>query len=106
MAHDLIAEMDGYRTELANLERFGDKKDRAKAVKGEIDRVAGSIRLEAERLLAQAEIHEEAGQDVLAAQCRVEAKRLVREGRLEAAEDAADSTPTEKAVPKGRKAGA
>src|SRR5688500_4591798 len=101
MGHDLIAEMNGYRTELANLGRFGDKKDRVKAVEGEIDRVAGSIRLEAERLMAQAETHEESGQDVLAAQCRVEARRLVREGGLGEPGNAADSTPKEKAVPKG-----
>lgn len=106
MGHDLIAEVAGYRTELANLERFSDKKDRANAVRGEIDRVAGQIRMEAERLMAQAETHEEAGQDVLAAQCRVEAKRLVREGGLGQPENAADSAPKEKAVPKGKKDGA
>lgn len=106
MGHDLIAEMAGYRTELENLERFGDKKDRVAAVRGEIDRVAGVVRLEVERLLAQAETHEEAGQDVLAAQCRVEAKRLVREGGLGEPETAADTTLREKAVPaKGRKGG-
>ncbi len=106
---DLIAELDGFRSELEGYERSAgrlDRKDRIKAVKGEIERVQGSIRLEAERLVAQAETHEEAGQDVLAAQCRVEAKRLVREGGLGQAETAADTTPKDKAVPaKGNKRG-
>lgn len=98
MSHDLIAELGGYRDELANYERSG-RKDRMPAVKAEIDRVAAAILTEAERLVAQAEAHEEAGQDVLAAQCRVEAKRLVRGSGTGAPENAADSTPVETAVP-------
>lgn len=107
MGHDMIAELSGFRTELENLERFGHpNKDRATAVKGEIERVASRIRLEAQRLLAQAETHEESGQDVLAAQCRVEAKRLVREGRIDTPEDAAESAPRKKSVPaKGKRGG-
>src|SRR5687767_3730902 len=105
MSHDILAELDGYRTEQANYERQG-RKDRLPAVKAEIERVTKQIRVEVDKLIAQAENHEEAGQDVLAAQCRVEARRLARESSLGAPEDAADSAPKEKAVPKGKKDGA
>lgn len=107
MSHDLIAELAGFRTELENYERFSrGGPDRVKAVKAEIARVSKQIGVEVEKLLARAANHEEAGQDVLAAQCRVEAKRLARESRLGAPEDAADATPRETAVPpKSKKTG-
>lgn len=109
MSHDLLAELAAYRSELAGYER-SQRVERVVAVRAEIDRVTALIHVEAAKLVAQAENHEEAGQDVLAAQARVEARRLKRAaatkdgGEPPAAEDTADSTPTEKAVTRrGRK---
>jgi hypothetical protein len=111
MSHDLIAELAGYRNELANYARSG-KTDRVPAVEAEIERVSTAVRARVEQLLAQADNHEEAGQDVHAAKCRVEAKRLIREGGLDASVDAAEelgdpaptnaaeSAPRERAVTK------
>lgn len=106
--HDLLAELDGYRTELANAERAG-RQDRADAVRPHLGRLAGLIEAEAARLDAQAETHENEGQDVLAAQARVEAKRLRRGAQLTAdaspaGENAADARPKETATTK-RKGG-
>lgn len=100
--HDLGAELQGYRDELADI--AGDA-DREKAVRKEIARVSKAIEERADELEAQADEHQDAGQDVAAAQARVEARRhraLIEEP---AAEDTADSTPREKAVPRrgGRK---
>ena len=104
--HDLIAELGGFKTELANYERRGDiAKDRVSAVKGEIDRVTKEIKAEVERLMAEMDARAEAGQDVLAAQCLTEAKRLARESGLNEPENAAASTPLETAVPKGKRGG-
>lgn len=100
MSHDLIAELEGYRSELAGYERSG-VADRAKAVKAEIARITKQVSVEADKLIAQAEGHEDAGRDVLAAQARVEAKRLRRAVGVESApgaENAAESAPRETAV--------
>lgn len=102
MSHDLLAELDGYRAELAGYER-AKRADRITAVRKEIARVGKAIEVEVGKLIAQAENHEEAGQDVLAAQCRVEARRLARSlGDVPAAENAADSSPRETATTKRR----
>lgn len=74
---DLLAELDGYRSELEGYKRQG-RKERAQAVQGEVDRVVTVILAEVDRLVAEAEAHEEAGQDVLAARARVRAKEFVR----------------------------
>lgn len=102
MSHDLIAELDGYRSELAGYDRAG-RTDRAAAVRAEVDRVTKQLAAEADKLIAQAEGHEDAGQDVAAAQARVEAKRLRRalaDQTPPAAENAAESTPRTAAVTK------
>ena len=113
MSHDLLAELAGYQSELAGYERQ-NRTERAAAVRGEVDRVIGEAKTRIEQLLTQAEGHEDAGQDVPAAQARVEAKRLAaalpaehRPARLRAlyaeepgAEDAAAAPPPERAVPK------
>ncbi len=104
--HDLLAELAGFKTELANYERRGDvKKERVNAVKDEISRVTKAISAEIDRLMAEMDARAAAGQDVLAAQCLTEAKRLARESGLGELETAADSTPLEKAVPKGKRGG-
>lgn len=77
MSHDLIAELAGYQAELAGAEQQG-KKDRAAAVRKEIDRVIGAAAARIAQLLARAENHETAGEDLSAAQARVEAKALAR----------------------------
>lgn len=92
MSNDLLAELAGYRAELSNAEHAG-RKDRAAAIKDEIERVLGNIRGRAEALEASASVHRETGQDVLAAQDTVEARRY------RAAEPAGDSSrPIESAV--------
>lgn len=78
MSHDLLAELQGYRDELAGAVQYG-KDVTAEAVRGQIDRVIEGIKVEVERQLTAAETFEDAGQDVPAAQARVEAKRLARE---------------------------
>ncbi len=121
MSHDLLAELAGYEAELAGYERQG-RTERAAAVRDEVTRVIGEVQTRIERLLTQAEGHEDDGQEVLAAQARVEAKRLAaalpaehRPARLRAlhpdqagAENAVQEPATETAVAKkpARKAGA
>lgn len=100
--HDLIAELTGYRNELAAAQRYGHT-DRAKAVQGEIARVAGDIQTRMEDLLSRAEAHDNAAQHTLGAQVRVEATRLRRALEADqppAAENASEKAPRERAVPK------
>jgi hypothetical protein len=123
MAHDLIAELNGYRAELAGAEQRRNT-DRVDAVRAEIDRVTTQAQARIEQLLAQAENHEDAGADLAAAQARVEAKALAKalpeESRPESvralrataaggeppgAQNTAESTPREKAVTPRRRAG-
>lgn len=106
--HDVAAELQGYRNELASAERYG-KDERAGAVRKEIKRVEGEVRQVAEELEAKADAHEGDGQDALAAEARTEASRyrglLGSEAKSAAKrapgrprkENAADKTPTEKA---------
>jgi hypothetical protein len=118
MSHDLLAELAGYTSELANYQRSG-RDERAAAVRDEISRVTGQINTRIEQLLTAAEGHEDAGADLAAAQARVEAKQLAaalpaehRPARLRAlypdeagAENAeAAAAPAEKAVPRKRAA--
>ena len=94
--HDLGAELQGYKDELATVDG-----DRAKAVRGEIDRVSKEIEDHAAELDKQAGEHEEAGQDVPAAEAHVEARRYRALLDTEpAGENAAESKPQEKAVPR------
>lgn len=109
---DLLAELDGYRAELAGYER-SHKDERAALVREQIERVTGQIRTDIEKLHAQAGNHEDDGQEILAAQARVEAKRLARalpddnedeagpkravRGRPKGRETTADTTPKERA---------
>lgn len=116
MSHDLLAELAGYESELAG---YGRRPERAEEVRGEIDRVIGQIKTEIEHQLTKAEGHEDAGEDLAAAQARVEAKRLAaalpaehRPAKLRAlfpdeagADDAAQAPPPERAVPRKRPAG-
>ncbi len=74
MSHDLLAELAGYRNELAGAEARGS--ERAAQIRTEIERVEAAVTERAAELIAQAETHEGAGQDVLAAQARIEARRL------------------------------
>jgi hypothetical protein len=96
---DLIAELEAYRAEQARYAREG-RKERAAAAGKEAERVADSIKAEVEKLDARAGNHEEAGQDLLAAQARVEARRLRRAvaGQAPAEETAVDTTPRETAT--------
>lgn len=128
MSHDLIAELTGYQEELAGAKR---NDDRAAAVGEEITRVVDAIGVRVTQLLARAENHEDAGEDLQAANARVEAKRLARavidaghEDRLgealtqlrgpgfETAEQSTpqqtattDATAQETAAPRGRRGG-
>jgi len=111
--HDLIAELEGYRNELASAERHGDK-DRAKAVRGEVARVAKAVNARVDQLLADADAADEELRDLDAAKKRAEARRMARAlperlrgdaaGRLAAdgrpaSSDTADHAPTETATP-------
>lgn len=102
---DLIAELAGYRAELARYERDG-KTDRAAAVRQQLDAAAANLTVEADKLDAQADNHTTAGQDLLAARATIEARRL-RAALADlapavesapAGETASDSTPRETAV--------
>ena len=77
MSHDLIAELTGYQEELTAAEQR-DRKERAKAVRAEITRVVDTAAQRIEQLLARAGNHEDAGEDLQAANARVEAKTLAR----------------------------
>ncbi|GAA5076657.1 hypothetical protein HNP84_007330 [Thermocatellispora tengchongensis] len=113
MSHDLIAELHGYAAEYQRYEQSG-REDRAAAARREGERVIAAIQDRIGELLDQAEEHESKGQEVLAAQARVEAKRLAAElppehrpERLRplypdaaGTEDAATPAPPEQAVPK------
>jgi hypothetical protein len=97
MYHDLLAELTGYRNELA-IATAADDADRSALVQGEIARVSGEIQARVDEFEGAAKQHDADGQDVRGAEARVEARRY---------RDALDTTPTvtrpdqaqEKAVP-------
>lgn len=115
--HDLIAELTGYRNELASLERAG-KTERAEQVRPNIERVAGEIVAAIEQRVETATRLDGDLQDVDAARAREEARWMARElpdefhtdrtRALAAGErlpapgdhDAADHSPAETAVHK------
>ncbi|HEY9391271.1 MAG TPA: hypothetical protein VIR27_16085 [Mycobacteriales bacterium] len=112
--HDLVEEMRGYRAEMARYGRSG-RTDRADAVREQIGRVVVEGVRRAEILRARADDHEANGQDLLAAQSRIQARELLAglgvadgqesdggAGRGEL-EDTGDSTPRETATPKKRR---
>jgi hypothetical protein len=80
--HDLLAELTGYRNELAIV--AGDK-DLTGQVQTQIDRVSTEIQARVAEFEDAAQVHDKAGQDVRAAEARVEARRY---------RDALDTTPT------------
>lgn len=94
---DLISELEAYRAEQARYVREG-RKDRAAAAGAEAKRVAAAIGVEAEKLDAKAAGHVDDGQDVLAAQAMVEARRLRAALTDGEPETAAESAPRETAV--------
>jgi hypothetical protein len=95
MSHDLLAELTGYRNELTAV-----SGERAEAVKGEIERVTAEIRQKAEALDARAEAHDEGGQDVPAAEARVEARQL-RDAIAESGPEPGEDTAGTSEVPAG-----
>jgi hypothetical protein len=108
MSHDFIAELGGYRNELARYTRAGDT-GRADAVREQMAKVVTAIGVEVDRLDAVADNHMTAGQDLLAARATIEARRLraalaelgtaAEQGEQETA---ADATPRETAVNRKR----
>lgn len=107
--HDLAAELEGYRAELAGLTRLG-RADRAAEVRAQAALTVAALRERIAELRAVAEQHEREGRDAPAVQARVEARRLA--DQLDAipdlgGDDAADHAPTTTAVPRrGRPKGA
>jgi hypothetical protein len=101
--HDVLAELEGYRNELANALRRGNET-KAAAVREQVDRVKADVEARAVAAEQRAESYKDDGQDVLAAQHEVEA-RIYRTALDEPAalETAVESAPRERAVP--RKAG-
>jgi hypothetical protein len=108
MSHDLVAELQGYRNELASAERRGDT-DRAAAIRAEVDRVSEALRGRVESLRANAE--EQVHPDV----ARIEAALAdldnggdeadASTGRKTRQRTASSTTPNEKAVPPSAKKG-
>lgn len=103
MSHDLLAELAGYNNELAG---YGRNKERAEQVRAQIERVTAQIRVRVEQLQADADNHITDGQDVLAAQALVEARRLVRESDIKPVETVVDAAPRETVTPPAKKKGA
>jgi signal transduction histidine kinase len=102
MSHDLLAELAGYRAELDYAETH-DRPERAKSIRGEINRVTGAVKDAIAEAEAEAEEHDSNGQDVPAAHARVEVKRLRRAlADSGSPETAADRKPRETAVVKKR----
>jgi hypothetical protein len=97
MDHDHLAELAGYRNELAQAERRGDE-NHAADVRQEIARVQQDIERRAATLRAEADNHEAADRYEQAGRARRMAKDY--EAELGAAEDAAAQPPTEHAVPR------
>lgn len=103
--HDVLAELEGYRNELANAERHGDDK-KAAAVREQLDRVKAEVEARAVAAETRAEAFKADGQDVLAAQHEVEARTyraaLDEPAGKQAAEQetAVESAPRERAVPR------
>jgi hypothetical protein len=107
MSHDLLAELAGYRNELASAERR-NQTERAQAVQDEVDRVTDEIETRRKQLLIDAEGHDADGQHLLGAQARMEASRLGRAIAADqpagdqppAGENASQRAPRERAVTK------
>lgn len=110
MAHDLLAELAGYRNELARENQLA-RTDRAAAIRTEIARVRKAIASRAEVLDAEGDNYVEAGQDLKAAQAAIEARALRKAiddgdpGQEPAAapaepETAADSRPRRTTTPR------
>lgn len=105
MDHDLLAELAGYQVELSAVR--DSRSERAAAIREEIKRVSALVVARVQRLMSEADNYEEAGQHIMAAQARVEAKRLARELPGLAGlngETAVAHAPVERAV-RGRKGG-
>jgi hypothetical protein len=105
MSHDLVAELQGYRNELASAERRGDA-DRAEAVREEVDRVAGLLRgrVEALRANAEAEVHPDVERiETALAELDGDGEASETSGRKTRQRTAASTTPNEKAVPPAKK---
>lgn len=101
--HDSRAELRGYQDELADAEA-NDRPEHAARVRTEIDRVSAELRAQAAALGSRADVLVAAGQDVAAAEARVQARALVEGLDEPAVETAVESTPLETATtPKRRR---
>jgi hypothetical protein len=103
MTHDVLAELDGYRNELANARRYGNN-EQAEAVTVEIDRVKADVQARAVDHETRAASYRGDGQDLKAAEQDVEARRY-RDALTEPGADpetAVEAPPAETATP-GRK---
>lgn len=99
--HDLTAELAAYRDEHTNLTAAG-KGERAALVAEEVTRVEKAISDRADELDAESKSHLESGADGVAGQLAVQAREL--RAALRPLEDAAQSAPRERAVPKRKSA--
>lgn len=97
MDHDHLAELAGYRNELAQAERRGDDAH-ADEVRTEIARVTQTVARRAELLRAEADGHEAESRFEQAAQARRKARAYTDE--LGSLEDTQQEPPTERAVPR------
>ncbi|MFE7559663.1 hypothetical protein [Kitasatospora sp. NPDC057500] len=74
MSHDLLAELAGYRNELAGAKARGSA--RADDIAAEVKRVTAAVAERAADLTAEAKTHQDAGRDVAAVAALSEARRL------------------------------
>ncbi|MEU3563520.1 hypothetical protein [Kitasatospora sp. NPDC006786] len=74
MSHDLLAELAGYRNELAGAKARGSA--RTDDIAAELKRVTTAITDRAAELTDEAKDHQDAGRDVLAVAAHAEARRL------------------------------
>jgi hypothetical protein len=94
--HDVLAELQGYRNELAQAQQRGDSETAA-AVQAEIERVSSTARSIAAAHADEAARHHDAGAHALAAQARAHAARY-SDAAGPGWEDTADHTELETAV--------
>jgi hypothetical protein len=95
--HDVVAELEGYRNELAEAQRHG-RSERADAVQEQLGRVKTEVEARAVAAETRSASLKADGQDVASAHADVEARHY-REA-LAPFEDTSESAPKERAVPR------
>lgn len=95
MAHDRLAELAGYRNELASIEAAGRREDRASAVRETIAGIEGDLRQRASELRKAAAELRKAGRDGQAEMLEADAARIAE---MVGPQKAPESAPRERAA--------